>query len=176
MTESLNSLQTIQKQLLAAGWPAVAFDQPAEVLPRIFVSGIRFENDIVDYAVRNNFTHMLNVAGSFGRQHHHQTDITKTNIIYYKELDFIDSSDYDISPFLDEVADFIYNAYRDPKSKLICNCFWGVSRSVSCIIACMIKHMKFNYDDALALIKRTRPAAQPNTGFEKILRSYCKNN
>ncbi|KAJ0389363.1 hypothetical protein P43SY_010300 [Pythium insidiosum] len=49
-----------------------------------------------------------------------------------------------------------------------------MSRSVSMVMAYLMQNHSMGYDDALALVKRQRPVAQPNAGFEAQLRAFAE--
>ena len=87
----------------------------------------------------------------------------------YLKLDLIDKEDFDLIPFIDEAIEFIKNT--DEINKVLVHCQFGVSRSASILIAFLMKEKNINYDEALTIIKGKRPQVQPNSGFEKQLKS-----
>ena len=58
------------------------------------------------------------------------------------------------------------------KNKTLVHCAMGVSRSVSIVIAYLMRASAMNYDDAYALVRKERPIANPNPGFIKQLKQY----
>ena len=60
----------------------------------------------------------------------------------------------------------------DDSGAVLVHCKAGVSRSVSCIIAYLIRYRDYTYGSALALLKNKRPRAQPNSGFSTQLMAF----
>jgi atypical dual specificity phosphatase len=59
---------------------------------------------------------------------------------------------------------------HDKKMRVLVHCNAGISRSCSVCVAFLMKQAHLSYDEALALVRKTRPAARPNAGFEEQLR------
>lgn len=55
-------------------------------------------------------------------------------------------------------------------NKILIHCIWGQSRSVSCMIYFMMIYHQMKYNIALAFIRKLRPSACPNNGFENQLK------
>jgi len=89
----------------------------------------------------------------------------------YKQLALLDHEDYVIRDYFDETNDFLDLAIRGG-GKVMVHCKGGVSRSVSIVIAYLIRFQKFHFDEALSVIRSHRPIAHPNVGFQKQLREY----
>jgi len=68
-----------------------------------------------------------------------------------------------LTPYFHEVADFIEQELT--KTNVFVHCFAGVSRSTSAICAYFIKHKGYEFNKALAFIKKRRIVAFPNLGF-----------
>ncbi|CAC9501647.1 phopshatase [Leishmania donovani] len=82
-------------------------------------------------------------------------------------------------PVFDDAFRFIDEA-RSHKKGVLIHCFAGLSRSVTIAVAYLMHLKGITRDDALALVRLARPAAQPNDGFlrelgayEEMLRSRC---
>ncbi|KAL7699390.1 phopshatase [Lotmaria passim] len=74
-------------------------------------------------------------------------------------------------PIFEEAFRFIDEARSNKKGVLI-HCFAGLSRSVTIAVA-YIMHLKgMTCDEALAMVRKARPAARPNDGFLNELRQY----
>ena len=58
------------------------------------------------------------------------------------------------------------------KNKTLVHCAMGISRSVSIVIAYLMRASAMSFDDALALVRKGRPIANPNPGFIKQLKQY----
>ena len=89
-------------------------------------------------------------------------------------VDDIPGAAADIEPLFDEAIAFIEEAKKAKKGILI-HCFAGLSRSVTITVAYLMKTLyPMTRDDALALIRQSRPAAEPNRGFMETLLKYEK--
>jgi hypothetical protein len=74
-------------------------------------------------------------------------------------------------PVFEEAFRFIDEARSNKKGVLI-HCFAGLSRSVTIAVA-YIMHLKgMTCDEALAMVRKARPAAHPNDGFLEELKRY----
>ena len=85
------------------------------------------------------------------------------------ELGIDDLPGEDMKPFFKEAFDFIERA-RAAKRGILIHCFAGMSRSVT-FTAAYLMHMMYpmTRDEALHLIRQSRPAAKPNDGFMRGL-------
>eukprot|EP00042_Codosiga_hollandica_P037269 m.291546 g.291546 ORF g.291546 m.291546 type:complete len:90 (-) comp55099_c0_seq3:50-319(-) len=81
----------------------------------------------------------------------------------------LDHPDFAISDALDLCLPFIEEAVT-ARSAVLVHCNAGVSRSVTVVLAYLMRKQGFALDDALALVKDKRPCAQPNSGFLAQLR------
>lgn len=75
-----------------------------------------------------------------------------------------------ISAVYSEAFAFIDEA-RAAKKGILIHCFAGLSRSVTIAAAYVMRTNHLTCDQALALIREARPAAQPNEGFMKSLKA-----
>ena len=62
-----------------------------------------------------------------------------------------------------------------PGKNILIHCYMGISRSVSCVIYYLIMKLGLNYEDALALVRKTRKVADPNDGFAEALIQLSKS-
>lgn len=157
-----------QRIFRSQGWPPHAFDYPVEIMPNVWLSGVGFTEDLPVWCHQNGFTHIVNAAGSYGRVSHYKTHPHSYNINYI-ELDIDDLPECRLNRFLSPMYEFVTKAYSN-NGKILIHCIWGQSRSVSCLMYFIMTHWFLNYDNALEIIRRGRPAAYPNEGFEKQLR------
>merc|ERR1712117_551427 len=83
-----------------------------------------------------------------------------------------DREGVDLSEYLDAGADFIKGGVTD--GTCLVHCVSGVSRSVTFLIAYLIKHCEMNYDDALNLVQEKKGflLAEPNPDFQTQLQSF----
>lgn len=150
------------------GWPPHAFDQPVEILPNVWLSGVGFTEDLPAWCHQQGFTHIVNAAGSYGRLSHYKTH-PNVYKIKYLELEIDDVPTCRLQRFLSPMYEFVAQAYFN-QHKILIHCIWGQSRSVSCLLYFIMTHWFLNYDRALEIVRQGRPAAYPNTGFETQLR------
>lgn len=61
--------------------------------------------------------------------------------------------------------------HADPSAKILVHCHAGVSRSASIVILYLMRAFGLTYDAALSHLRRSRPQAAPNPGFEAQLRA-----
>jgi hypothetical protein len=169
------SFYETQRILMADGWPSHAFDHPVEIVPNVWLSGVGFAEDLPSWCYRNGFTHIVNASGSYGRVSHYKTH-PRSYAINYLELDIDDLPECSLFPFLPRVYEFIMNA-QNVNGKILVHCIWGQSRSVSCLLYFIMTQWLIKYDQALEIIRRGRPGAYPNEGFENELRQieYSRN-
>ncbi|CAH6419314.1 Dual specificity protein phosphatase [uncultured virus] len=107
-----------KQDLLSKGWPLHAFDNPAEVLSGIWISGIAFDEDLPRWCSDNRFTHIVNAAGSYGRVFYYRTHPNEYDI-QYLELDIDDQPGVELGPHLDKIYNFMCNALvNEPKTRL----------------------------------------------------------
>jgi predicted protein tyrosine phosphatase len=85
---------------------------------------------------------------------------------------FEDSSNQLLDQHCATAFDWIERAIDDSADhRVLVHCAQGVSRSCSIVMHWLLKKHRMTYDDALALIKTTRPICNPNTSFERQLRA-----
>ena len=87
-----------------------------------------------------------------------------------------DKSDVPLQPVLDWILDEIHTFYQENK-KIFIHCRAGISRSVSIVVAYLIKYHKFDYDTAIEFISSKRnQLTSPNIGFKLQLIDFQKLN
>jgi atypical dual specificity phosphatase len=72
---------------------------------------------------------------------------------------------------LDKIISLIHVLIIEGKNVFV-HCGAGVSRSVSVVIAYLIKYNNMKYDQAFNLIKSIRWFIKPNSGFVEQLKQY----
>ncbi|KAJ0890886.1 putative phosphoric monoester hydrolase [Helianthus annuus] len=112
-----------------------------------------------------NITHILTVASSVPPAY--------PNDFTYKTFDSHDRGDVNIAQFFDDCFGFISEAKRT--GNVLVHCFAGRSRSVTVVVAYMMKTHGMSSYEALNLVKRKRSVAAPNAGFILQLQSYEKS-
>lgn len=78
----------------------------------------------------------------------------RTLVPHYRYIPTLDQDECDISVHFDDAADFIRDSLRH--TNVLAHCIAGVSRSVSMVIAYLIREHKLNYDEAYRLVKSKR--------------------
>lgn len=87
--------------------------------------------------------------------------------IQYKYITIDDSKYSNILSHIDESLKFI----RIDGDNILIHCSAGISRSVSIVIAYLIKYKNMTVDQALNFIREKRSIANPNIGFISQLKS-----
>ncbi|CAF1559517.1 unnamed protein product, partial [Didymodactylos carnosus] len=88
------------------------------------------------------------------------------------KINIDDMSTYYIKKYFDKIADKIYQNEIVNKRKTLIHCQAGISRSVTCIIAYLMKYKNMSLIQAYNYVKYKRQAAKPNQGFWKQLQKY----
>jgi len=91
-------------------------------------------------------------------------------LVSYLKLAMADDPDQELECGLERALPFIAAALQEDKRVLV-HCQMGRSRSVSVVLAHLMSTQGCGYDAALALVRRARPAAWPNEGFQAELRA-----
>jgi hypothetical protein len=95
--------------------------------------------------------------------------------LFKKEFEYLripisDDGSEDISNVIHKGADFIQFAGKG--KNVLVHCQLGISRSVTVVIAWMVKYLKFSVCEALKQIRLSHPRANPNMGFLQQLVEY----
>ncbi|KAK8684973.1 hypothetical protein V6N13_040985 [Hibiscus sabdariffa] len=138
---------------------------PCVIEEGLFLGSIAAANN-VDALKRLNITHILTVASSLKPVH--------TNDFVYKVVPVLDKEDTDISQYFDECFNFIDEARRQGGGVLV-HCFVGKSRSVTVVVAYLMKKNGMSLSEALEHVRSKRPLAAPNPGFIQQLREFEKS-
>jgi atypical dual specificity phosphatase len=130
------------------------------ILDRLAIGDL---SDAKDAAIllESGITAILNVA----KEAHHEPDATRFD--YYK-VAIDDGQAMDFS-HLSEAVEFIHSRIR--QGKVLVHCLMGVSRS-STIVLCYLHECGFSLREAMNLIKKKRPDAQPHIALYNSVREY----
>ncbi len=90
--------------------------------------------------------------------------------IIQKRIHCEDSESFPIYERLHEAADFIHEGSL--QGNVLVHCAAGISRSTTCLLSFYIKHRKMQVKDALEMVRKSRPIATPNLGFQKQLKKF----
>mmetsp|Transcript_37845 Transcript_37845/g.88486 ORF Transcript_37845/g.88486 Transcript_37845/m.88486 type:complete len:150 (-) Transcript_37845:202-651(-) len=77
----------------------------------------------------------------------------------------------DLLRVLPETDQFISEGRKS--GGILVHCKAGASRSVSIVIAYLIRHEHLEFDEALRLVQKARSRANPNDGFRRVLQRYA---
>ncbi|CAL2227333.1 hypothetical protein PRUPE_1G151900 [Prunus persica] len=135
---------------------------PCQIEEGLFLGSIGAANNKEE--LKNlNITHILTVANSF--------EPSYPNDFVYKIINVADRVSTDLKQHFDECIDYIDEAKRSGGGVLV-HCFVGRSRSVTIVVAYLMKKHGMNLSQALEHVKSRRPQAAPNSGFISQLQSF----
>ncbi|KAJ8619635.1 hypothetical protein MRB53_028164 [Persea americana] len=159
-----NRVATILQALYATKY-AKEDNVPCQIEEGLFLGsiGVAHNKDILK---RFNITHILIVAKSL--------DPAFPNDFIYKKIEVLDSPDTNLEQHFDECFNFIDEAKRMGGSVLV-HCFAGKSRSVTIIVAYLMKKHHMSLSQALDIVRSKRPQAAPNYGFMLRLQKFEKS-
>jgi len=96
----------------------------------------------------------------------------------YLYIDIQDIPEADLLKHFEDASEFMHEALKKKDQKVLVHCMAGRSRSVSCILAYLMRYQKLSLEDSLLFTQSKRPIAQPNEGFMEQLKlfqqSYCR--
>ena len=132
------------------------------VIPRVWISG---EKEATDdrWLKKNNITHILNCAV--------EVDYFPPENVKYAKIFLDDSLEQDISKSVNLAADHIYACLYEGGNVLV-HCAAGISRSVSMVIAYLIKYHDMDYKNAYDTVSKKRKIAYPNKSFQTQLKKF----
>ncbi|ERN12348.1 dual specificity protein phosphatase 1 [Amborella trichopoda] len=135
---------------------------PCEIEPGLYLGsiGVAFNKDALK---QRNITHILTVAKSL--------DPAYPNEFICKKIEVLDNPDTNIEQYFDECISFIEDA-RKAGGGVLVHCFAGRSRSVTIIVAYLMKVRSMSLSDALDLVRSKRPQIAPNHGFLLQLQKF----
>ncbi|XP_024315620.1 dual specificity protein phosphatase 1B isoform X1 [Brachypodium distachyon] len=113
-----------------------------------------------------NITHILIVARSLNPAFSEE--------FTYKKIEVLDSPDTDLVKHFGECFNFIDEGISTGGNVLV-HCFAGRSRSVTVVLAYLMKKHQVSLESALSLVRSKRPQASPNEGFMAQLVNFEKS-
>ncbi|KAL8128757.1 hypothetical protein V2J09_017912 [Rumex salicifolius] len=113
-----------------------------------------------------NITHILTMAASLPPAYPDE--------FTYKVVRVVDTEDTNLAQYFDECFDFIDEAKRMGGGVLV-HCFVGRSRSVTIVVAYLMKKHGMTLIEAHQHVRSKRPKAAPNSGFMKQLVEFEKS-
>lgn len=135
---------------------------PCEIEPGLFLGSVgAASNKAVLKSL--NITHVLLVANALVPAYPRD--------FKYKQVEVLDSEDTNLVQHFEECFSFIDEAKREGCGVLV-HCFAGRSRSVTVIVAYLMRTHHMSLSEALELVRSKRPQAAPNKGFLLQLQNY----
>jgi hypothetical protein len=128
---------------------------------------------------RLRITHIVNIGGGANR--------FPSEFLYHKEARVSDSAEAALLPLLAPACLFIDKALgavsrsgkkvpkaqRAPSGGVLVHCKGGISRSPAIVCAYLLHSGRARtVDEALAVVRKARPPANPNKGFMRQLRAF----
>ncbi|CAL4956467.1 unnamed protein product [Urochloa decumbens] len=113
-----------------------------------------------------NITHILIVARSLSPAFPAEFN--------YKKIEVLDSLDTDLLKHFDECFSFIDEGISSGGNVLV-HCFAGRSRSVTIVVAYLMKKHQMSLESALSLVRSKRLQVAPNEGFISQLENFEKS-
>jgi len=133
------------------------------VIPRLFLGELQSAFKF-DKLKEDGITCILNVSLSNYHQRPH---------LRYWRIQIADEPEVDILSLLPEACKAIDDGINC--GGILVHCDAGVSRSASFVIGYLIWKRGIGFDEALRIVRESRPRVQPNAGFERQLRLFSEN-
>jgi protein-tyrosine phosphatase len=144
----------------------------SKILDNLYLGNIEDINNI-HFIKNNNIQLIINCASEvIVPSSYDDMNISIINLKLYddpmQKIYFNLSEGY---PSLNDISDKIDYFLKQKKGVLV-NCYAGISRSSTFIIAYLMNKYNMNLDDAYSFVINKRLIIKPNSGFLKILKSY----
>lgn len=140
-------------------------DHPTKIEDGLYVGSIQTAKNKEELK-RLNITHILTVANYMIPLY--------PNEFVYKIINVPDKQDADIKQYFDDCINFIDEAKRTGGGVLV-HCVVGKSRSVTIVVAYLMKKQGMSKSEALQHVRSKRPIASPNPGFRVQLKDFEKS-
>ncbi|XP_010486100.1 PREDICTED: dual specificity protein phosphatase 1B isoform X2 [Camelina sativa] len=141
------------------------FNDLSEIQQGLFIGSVA-EATNSDLLKSSNVTHVLTVAVALVPPY--------PNDFVYKVIEVVDREETDLTVYFDECFSFIDQAIQSGGGVLV-HCFMGMSRSVTIVVAYLMKKYGMSFSKAMELVKSRRPQALPNSGFISQLQKFEKS-
>ena len=144
-----------------------ALYEPYEILPHLYLGNEGVAR--CHAALKNNvISRILNVTS-------HIPNCFEQEGILYKQIPVEDLPDVDMTQHLEEALQFIEEA-RLQGEKILVHCHAGRSRSVTVILAYLMKFHSYSLYGALEFVQQCKQDVDPNLGFMRQLLAYEKSS
>ena len=142
--------------------PMAYLDMISEITPFLYLSG---QNPVTANKLKiKGITHIINCAAE-------STSLPNIPGITVTYLHVYDTPTERISQYFDSVADKI-ETVRLNGGRVLVHCIAGVSRSVTLLIAYLLKYRQMNLKEAFHHVRGKRPIISPNNGFWMQIIAY----
>eukprot|EP01087_Luapelamoeba_hula_P024454 TRINITY_DN9312_c0_g1_i1.p1 TRINITY_DN9312_c0_g1~~TRINITY_DN9312_c0_g1_i1.p1 ORF type:complete len:198 (-),score=12.62 TRINITY_DN9312_c0_g1_i1:61-654(-) len=133
-----------------------------QITPDVYLGPIETAYD-TDRLKSSGITHILDVSN--------EDYFQRPEVMQYMSIEVVDAEWYDVTQHFEATNAFISSAVSKGGATFV-HCKAGISRSVSFIIAYLMFKDRMTLEQALALVRTMREAAQPNSGFLRQLHAY----
>lgn len=116
-----------------------------------------------DWLRKSKITHILDCGSPLCYQKRRHP-----GIYYLSHWMMEDSLDQDLTKFFKSSHEFIEEGNKTGRAILI-HCQAGISRSSAILISYLIVRRGLSYDEAIALVRKSRPIVRPNSSFVQQL-------
>ncbi|KAJ9154369.1 hypothetical protein P3X46_027713 [Hevea brasiliensis] len=168
----MDSVDDLIKNQIAALWRVINLTRcvkedniPCQIEQGLFLGSVGAANN-KDILKSKNITHILTVANTLAPAYQ--------NDFIYKVIGVADKEDSNLRQYFDECFNFIDEAKRQGGGVLV-HCFVGRSRSVTIVVAYLMKKHGMSVSQALEYVRNRRPQAAPNSGFISQLLDFEKS-
>ena len=137
-------------------------DPMNHIFNNIYLGDCRAAED-ENYLKNNDILSVVNCASELS---YNYKDIKSFELYLY------DMPSERIIPIFEEAYNFVK---RHLNHNILVHCYMGISRSTSFVIFYLMKENGWDYETCLDFIRKKRPIADPNYGFENQLKEYYYN-
>ena len=151
------------------------FTNPTHIIDNIYIGNV-YDAHNIDKLNKLNIKNVISAVTGF--------DNIYDNSFNHLSLNLIDNEEQNIIHYFEITNHYIDNIIsknissdlEENKQKILIHCICGVSRSVTILLAYIIKKYNYTPQYALKLVKKKRNIANPNSNFMKQLWTYYENN
>jgi protein-tyrosine phosphatase len=136
---------------------------PSKIAERLYLGDYHDavnEKTLLDIKV----THVINLCP--------EVYIPKFNSLNYIQIYIQDTVFDNIWPILIKYPPIIHEILMNKENTIFIHCAWGMSRSASLVIACLMYSYKMRFYQALSYVNEKRYIALPNIRFLYTLKKY----
>uniref|UniRef100_A0A1J3I921 Dual specificity protein phosphatase 1B n=1 Tax=Noccaea caerulescens TaxID=107243 RepID=A0A1J3I921_NOCCA len=137
----------------------------SQIQQGLFIGSVAEANN-KDLLKSSNVTHILTIAVALAPPY--------PDDFVYKVIEVVDRSETDLTVYFDECFSFMEQAIQSGGGVLV-HCFMGISRSVTIVVAYLMKKHGMGYSKAMQLVRSRRSQACPNLGFVSQLQLFEKS-